>query len=201
MTHPQLTHLDPEQFRRTPWKNGGGLSLDIAGAHSTGGLEDGYDGMLWRFGRTSILQPGPFSDLTGYDRLQLVLNGAGLVLETAQGEIDLRQPLQPVRYDGGIPIVTRLENGPVEVINLIADREQCEIDLRALEPGARLETRPGATTLLYAPDAPCELRAAGQHQHLATGHALRLETPAPCQVVVVTGMVIAASILMRTHLL
>jgi environmental stress-induced protein Ves len=201
MTHPHLTHLDPDQFRRTPWKNGGGMSLDIAGAHSTGGLEDGYDGMLWRFGRTSILQPGPFSDLTGYDRLQLVLNGAGLVLETPEGEIDLRQPLQPVRYDGGTPIVTRLEHGPVEVINLIADRERCDIDLSVLKPGAGLETRPGATTLLYAPDAPCELRAVGQRLYLATGHAVKLDGSTSFPIVVETGMIIAASVLQRTHLL
>lgn len=201
MTQPHLTHLDPEQFRRTPWKNGGGISLDIAGAHAQGASEEGYEGMLWRFGRTSILQPGPFSDLTGYERLQLVLNGAGLVLETPEGEIDLRQPLQPVRYDGGTPITTRLEQGPVEVINLMADREQCDIDLTVLRPGARLDSVPGATTLLYAPDAPCELRAAGQRLHLATGHALKLEGAASWPVVIETGMVVAASILQRTHLM
>ncbi|KQU52594.1 hypothetical protein ASG72_06615 [Bosea sp. Leaf344] len=201
MTHPHLTHLDPEQFQRTPWKNGGGMSLDIAGAHESGASDGGYDGMLWRFGRTSILQPGPFSDLTGYDRLQLVLNGAGLVLETPEGEIDLREPLQPVRYDGGTPIVTRLEQGPVEVINLIADREHCDIDLTVLKPGGRLDTVPGATTLLYAPDAPSELRADGQRLHLATGHAVKLEGGASAPVMVETGTIIAATVLQRTHLL
>ncbi len=199
MTHCTLTHLDPDQFKRTPWKNGGGISLDIAGAQAPGASDDGYDALLWRFGRTSILERGPFSDLTGYERLQLVLNGSGLVLETPDGEIDLREKLKPVRYDGGTPIMTRLENGPVEVVNLMADREQCEIELTVLAAGTRLETVPGATTLLYAPDAPCELRAAGQRLHLATGHALKLEGAEASEVVVETGMVVAASILLRTH--
>src|SRR5262245_30603214 len=103
-----ITPIDPAQYRRTPWKNGGGVTIDIA--------ED--DG--WRFGRTPITAPGPFSDYTGFDRAQVLVSGCGLVLETPDGEIDVRTPFKPVTFAGETPIVSRLEAGPVEVVNLIA---------------------------------------------------------------------------------
>ena len=71
-------------------------------------------GVAWHFGRTAIIEEGPFSDYTGYERLQVVTKGAGLVLIAPDREIDLRLPMQPRRYDGGTPIRTLLERGPVE---------------------------------------------------------------------------------------
>lgn len=191
--------LTPEDYRSTPWKNGGGVSLDIASAHEPGAAPESFDGMLWRFGRTSILQPGPFSDLAGFERLQLVLNGSGLVLQTPDGEIDLREALQPVRYDGGLPVTTRLENGPVEVINLIADREQCDIDMRVLKAGNGAVALPAGASILYTPDAPSAVRAGGRRFELATGHALRCDHAAPLQVTVEEGFVVAACIALRAH--
>ena len=76
-----ITRLDPGRYLRTPWKNGGGVTLDIAFARR-----------VWRFGRTSIAAPGPFSDYTGFDRMQVLVAGRGLVLETPDGEIDVRRP-------------------------------------------------------------------------------------------------------------
>ena len=32
-----------------------------------------WDGMIWRFGRTAIVTPGPFSDLSGFDRQQVLV--------------------------------------------------------------------------------------------------------------------------------
>jgi environmental stress-induced protein Ves len=66
-----ITPLDPAGYRRTPWKNGGGVTVDIA-EH-----ED-----AWRFGRTPITTSGPFSDYSGFDRAQVLVAGRGLVLQT-----------------------------------------------------------------------------------------------------------------------
>ena len=70
-----VVRLDPRAYRRTPWKNGGGITVDIA-----------EDGDVWRFGRTPIVAPGPFSDYSGFDRLQVLVAGRGLVLQTPDGE-------------------------------------------------------------------------------------------------------------------
>ena len=118
-----ITRLDPAAYRRTPWKNGGGVTIDIADAYAPGATAGSWSGMLWRLGRTRIVEPGPFSDLTGYDRILTVIGRRGLVLEIAGGEaLDVREPFRPVRFAGEDRITSRLEAGPVAVLNLMSDR-------------------------------------------------------------------------------
>ena len=121
MTTSTIRRLDPAQYRRSPWKNGGGTTVDIAGQDD-----------IWRFGRTPITAPGPFSDYIGFNRVQVLVAGRGLVLVTPDGEIDVRTPFKPVRFKGETPIKSRLEAGPVEVVNLIGKRSDVAIDLVVL---------------------------------------------------------------------
>ena len=127
-----ITLLDPSQYRRTPWKNGGGVTVDIAEQDD-----------VWRFGRTPITAPGPFSDYAGFDRLQVLVAGRGLVLDTPDGEIDVRTPFKPVRFNGETRIVSRLESGPVEVVNLIGARAKVRIALDVLRSDGALTVEPG----------------------------------------------------------
>ena len=196
MTEPVLTPLPPESFRSKPWKNGGGVTLDIADASRPGADPAGWEGMIWRLGRTAIVQPGPFSDLTGYERLQAVIVGSGLVLDGPDGEIDLRQPLRPVRYDGGISLVSRLENGPVEVVNLIADRALCTVDLVVPVAG---EATPlsGGIHILYAPGEAVRGRCDRDVFVVAPGHALRIDVEAAGTLTVEAGQALLATIRLR----
>jgi environmental stress-induced protein Ves len=199
MSAVTLTALPPEGFRRTPWKNGGGITIDIADAYRPGATAGGWEGMIWRFGRTAITTPAPFSDLTGFERMQMVVVGSGLVLETPDGEIDVRTPFSPVRYDGGTPIVSRLENGPVEVVNLIADRDLCEIDLKATQAAASLSLGPG-THILYAAQALVEAMIGSKAIRLDIGHAVRIDARDALTLTVSDGMAIIASIRLRPPL-
>ncbi len=132
MNPARMTRLDPRIYRRTPWKNGGGVTIDIADAHRPGATPGSWSGMLWRLGRTQIVTPGPFSDLSGYDRILTVIGGSGLVLEIEGGAaLDVRVPFRPVRFRGEDRITSRLEAGPVAVLNLIADRTH-DIDVAIL---------------------------------------------------------------------
>lgn len=190
---PTLTPLSPESFRSKPWKNGGGTTLDIADACRPGADPAGWEGMIWRLGRTGIVAPGPFSDLTGYERLQAVVVGSGLVLDGADGEIDLRQPFRPVRYDGGIPLASRLENGPVEVVNLIADRSLCAIDLVVPVVGEDIVLSGGAH-ILYATGEAVQGRCGETAFTVPGGHALRIDTLAKESLTVEAGQALLASI-------
>jgi environmental stress-induced protein Ves len=192
----RLTPLPPESFRSKPWKNGGGVTLDIADASRPGADPSGWEGMIWRLGRTAIVQPGPFSDLAGYERLQAVIVGSGLVLEGASGEIDLRRPFVPVRYDGGLPLVSRLENGPVEVVNLIVDRAQCSADLIVPELDATLALAP-AIHILYAPGEAVTARCGGEAIAVPGGHALRIDAEASVSLTVEAGRALLATIRLR----
>jgi environmental stress-induced protein Ves len=188
MDKPRSTvaHLDPGQYRRTPWRNGGGTTVDIAFAN------DG-DRELWRFGRTPIVEPGPFSDYSGFDRAQVLVAGSGLVLETPSGEIDVRQPFRPVRFAGETPIVSRLEAGPVEVVNLIGARGRVTIDITVLDEDRVLRVGPG-THIAYNPRGEAKLELDGQRFELAADHGLRLDAVAPSRLAGIVGCLLVASI-------
>ena len=189
----RIEPLGPDSYRRIPWKNGRGALVVIDG-EGAGGWERG--GVAWHFGRTAIVEEGPFSDYTGYERLQVVIKGAGLVLVAADGEIDLRRPMRPQRYDGGRSVRTRLERGPVEVVNLIADRARFAIDLAVPAPGGTCWLRPGRH-VVYAPAGSARVRIAGQAHALDEDHALRIQAEAPAALEVETGAVLVGSILPR----
>jgi environmental stress-induced protein Ves len=177
-----ISLLDPAGYRRTPWKNGGGITVDIA-EHDA-----------WRFGRTPITAPGPFSDYAGFDRVQVLVAGRGLVLDTPDGEIDVRTPFKPVTFTGETPIVSRLEAGPVEVVNLLGDRARVRIDLQVLRAGAAIG-RSAGTHLVHAADGPAVLAIDGAAHRLATDHTLRVEVASPTMVACTEGLVLVGSIL------
>ena len=131
-----IARLDPKAYRRTPWKNGGGVTIDIADDYAPGVAPGSWSGMLWRFGRTQIVTPAPFSDLSGFDRILTVIGGRGLWLDIEGGAaLDVREPCRPVRFRGEDRIVSRLEAGPVAVLNLLADRTRYAIDVLILGKG------------------------------------------------------------------
>ena len=158
-----ITTIDPAQYRRTPWKNGGGTTVDIAEQNG-----------VWRFGRTPITAPGPFSDYAGFDRLQVLVAGRGLVLQTPDGEIDVRAPFKPVAFAGETPIVSRLESGPVEVINLMGERRHVRLDLAVLEAGQQQHLGPGIH-IAYCPAGRAALRLADETHDLRADGGFRIE--------------------------
>ena len=177
-----ITLLTPAQYRRMPWKNGGGVATDVATDEATGGE-------VWRFGRTAIPVPGPFSDYTGYDRVQVLIGGRGLVLDGPDGEIDLRAPFKPVRYRGELPLVSRLEAGPVEVVNLIGLRAQATVDMQVLDAGKSLRLGTG----LHFAYAPTDAATIDTHD-LPADHCLRIEAAGPTMIACGSGRVLVASI-------
>jgi uncharacterized protein len=181
--------LTPAGYRHTPWKNGGGTTTTIASAKDPD--VEGWAGVIWQLGRTPIVTAGPFSDFSGFERMQAVIGGRGLVLETPAGEISLRVPFEPVRYDGATPVVSRLENGPVAVVNLIARKDRCTIDLITLTASGshRLTS---ARHIVLAPDLPAEVRIDGKVHAVPGGHALDFEGSA--HVKLLAGPLLVASI-------
>lgn len=182
-----VTRLSPSQYITTPWRNGGGVTVDIA-------VLTDKDGEVWRFGRTPIVAPGPFSDYRGFDRVQVLVAGGGLVLQTPDGDIDVRQPFRPVRFAGETPIMTRLEAGPVEVVNLIGNRAKVRIDIRVLQAGGDIILGAG-THIAYCPDGPATIDVQGARYELAVNHALHIEADALAPVAASAGRVLLASII------
>jgi environmental stress-induced protein Ves len=173
-----ITLLEPAHYRRTPWKNGGGTTVDIA-------RQDG----VWQFGRTPITAPAAFSDYSGFERLQVLVAGRGLVLRTPTGEIDVRQPLKPVRFAGETPITSRLEAGPVEVVNLIGKRSDVTIDLVVLTAGQTAQLAKG-THLAYAAAGAAKTN----DRDLPADHCLRIDG-GPAMLACAAGVLVVGSVI------
>jgi environmental stress-induced protein Ves len=190
----QITTLDPTSFGHMPWKNGGGVTIDIAVSMLPGFAAGSWEGIVWRFSRTAIVTPGAFSDLSGYDRELALVSGEGLVLGTPVGEIDVRQAFKPVRFTGETSIVSRLEAGPVEVVNLIGDRSRVSIALSCLS-GTAMIARQAGVHIIYAATGSCELSINGNACEIAAGHAARIDAGENFAVTSRLGTAIVASII------
>jgi putative (di)nucleoside polyphosphate hydrolase len=164
--------LGPEDHRMVPWRNGGGTTADIAGARDA----PGWAGTLWRFGTTTIPAPGPFSDLSGFDRI-LVPLGPGLTLHAADGtSLDARRPLRPVGFAGETPLLSALADGPVPVANLILRRDAFRGELTVPAAPARMAVETDETLLVHAV-MPAQVDLAGVPVALPADHTLRIEQP------------------------
>lgn len=189
----KATLLRPDNYTRSPWKNGGGVFTDIADAHRADAPQKDWDSLLWRFASTPIVAPGPFSYMPGIDRLQMVVAGRGLVLKSPTQEFDEREPFTTVRFTGELDIVTELEAGPVEVVNLMARRGAAEIELLALgEPGER--PLAAGTHLVYAARGDCSIRLDGEVLAIPKQGTLKVELSRTSQLGLVSGLAVLGSI-------
>ncbi|WP_448034256.1 HutD/Ves family protein [Bradyrhizobium liaoningense] len=189
----KTTLLKPEHYTRSPWKNGGGIFTDIADAHRADATQKNWDSLLWRFASTPIVAPGPFSYMPGIDRLQMVVDGRGLVLKSPTQEFDEREPFTTVRFTGELEIVTELEAGPVEVVNLMARRGAAEIDLLALkEPGER--PLAVGTHLVYAARGECRIRLDDKNFTVPDEGTLKVELTEPAMLALVSGLAVLGSV-------
>ena len=189
----KTTLLKSEDYTRSPWKNGGGIFTDIADAHRADAQAQDWDSLLWRFASTPIVAPGPFSYMPGIDRLQMVVGGRGLVLKSPSQDFDEREPFTTVRFTGEMEIVTELEAGPVEVVNLMARRGAAEIELLALrEPGERPLS--AGTHLVYAVSGDCSIRLNSEDIVIPAGSTLKVELSVASTLALVSGLAVLASI-------
>jgi uncharacterized protein len=189
----KTTLLTSQDYTRSPWKNGGGIFTDIAGAWRADAPVKDWNSLLWRFASTPIVAPGPFSHMPGIDRLQMVVGGRGLVLRSPTQEFDEREPFTAVRFTGEMEIVTVLEAGPVEVVNLMARRGAAEIELAAMEqPGER--SLAAGTHLVYAARGDCRIRLGAEDFAISHENTLKVELSAESKFMLVSGLVVLGSI-------
>src|SRR5437879_4093597 len=95
---------------RSPWKNGGGVTSEIA-VHPPGA---GLDDFGWRISAAVVAAGGPFSRFEGIDRALLVIGGRGLKLQIAERPpATLTRKSPPLTFPGDIAVQADLVRGPV----------------------------------------------------------------------------------------
>lgn len=130
-------HLVPASaFQTQPWKNGGGLTHEIAREERDGHL-------LWRLSIAEVASDGPFSAFPGLARILTVIEGAGLRLDTPEGCLNAL-PFRPVHFSGDLPVASRRIDGPIRDINVIHDPERIAASVRILDTAAPLDCPPAS---------------------------------------------------------
>jgi hypothetical protein len=112
-------------FTATPWKNGGGITHEALRVPANGGP------FRWRVSVAHIDTSGPFSDFAGYHRNMVLLRGAGIALNFANGEQRvLRRVGELVQFDGALSTHCELLGGPCVDLNLMVSKSMGAVPVR-----------------------------------------------------------------------
>lgn len=155
-------------LKRTPWKNGGGETLELAIAPPGAGIE-AFD---WRISMATIARDGPFSSFPGMDRTLCLMAGAGFELIIDGTAHAITPDSAPCRFRGDVPSSARLVDGAVQDLNVMTDRAGFDHDVVAMGAGAA--SGPGRLRMLVA-RVPMEVEARFGPVRLERLDALRLD--------------------------
>lgn len=164
-----ITLLRPADHRRVPWKNGGGVTTELA-------VEPAADGrFLWRVSIADVVEPGPFSAFPGYDRLIAVVEGDGMRLSVDGAPPVERRRLDPAfAFPGEAAVWCEPTAGPIRDVNLMLDRASAAGTL-TLYAGPALHRADGEAVLVHALAGTLSVTPdGGEPQPLAQGHSLLL---------------------------
>ena len=99
-------------LKAEPWRNGGGVTREIARQGSSDG---GWD---WRVSIADVTKAGDFSAFPGMERVLTVIEGE-LLLLTVDGAEQPLEKYRPFRFDGGAATTGSLPTGDIRDLNVI----------------------------------------------------------------------------------
>lgn len=155
------------------WKNGGGITSEVAAFPSGAGIED-FD---WRISIAEVAEAGPFSRFEGVDRVLTVIEGElALAFGDRPDPVLLTCASPPFAFAGDVPVSGAPLGGTVRDLNVMARRG------KVAAIAERIVLRPGQRQRLDLPEH-CVLVALGsvavrireEDHHLADMDALRVE--------------------------
>lgn len=161
----EIIHLQPEDARDVPWKNGGGRTREFALWPEDASFEEGD--FAWRLSSASVNEAGPFSALPGIERILVVTVGAGL--ELSHGDLAPRarlRRLEPYRFAGDWPTTAALPDGPIADFNVMLDPERARASVEALLLGrrrSRLALAEGHA-FVHVLAGRCDVRVTGEEE-------------------------------------
>jgi uncharacterized protein len=170
MSESSAKILRPDDYRHMPWKNGGGVTVEIA-IHPPGATLDTFD---WRVSMASVVEDGPFSRFADIDRTLSVLSGEGLELFVAgDAPVILTMDSVPHGFAADADTRARLIDGPVTDFNVMTRRGRCRHSVQCVAAGSEDVALPaGATLLASCCEGSANLVVGDQTFALAAGETL-----------------------------
>ena len=112
-----------------PWRNGMGVSWEIASHKEQGAAE-----FSWRFAKARIDRDVPFSIYPGIDRIFMQISGNGLDLEFEGGKVlQVHESFVPHSFACDVPLNCKLRDGPCFDLNLFTARGAYEAQANVLK--------------------------------------------------------------------
>ena len=164
-------------YKRIPWKNGGGMLGDIIASPEGAGL-DVFD---WRVSTAHVGRDGPFSVFPGIDRVMKILGGSSLKLEIAgHGTVTLTTASAPFHFPGDAGTEASLGDGPIDNLNLMVRRGRFDGCMSEQQIGDEfwISPKPGGTVLMFLQKGTVSAQGGSDRQLVAEGDTLVVTSPA-----------------------
>ncbi|WP_042423177.1 HutD/Ves family protein [Streptacidiphilus anmyonensis] len=108
----------------SPWKNGGGVTREVASSPSGAGEFD------WRVSLADVASGGPFSFFEGVDRIITVVRGEGMALTVDGALTVVSERYRPFAFSGDAQTDCRLLGDPLVDFNVMTRRGAVSADVR-----------------------------------------------------------------------
>ena len=110
--------LRRDAYRKMPWKNGKGVTEEVASFPDGAGL----DAFIWRLSIAHVAEDGPFSVFPGIDRTITLLSGDGMTLDLPEESVELHVSGDPFAFSGDLEISSRNRGGSTVDFNVMTRR-------------------------------------------------------------------------------
>ncbi len=146
MTHSTgpVQFLPAAERPATAWRNGGGVTREVAGYPAGSGLDD----FAWRVSLADVGSAGPFSAFPGVDRVITLVEGPGMALTVDGVEHVVDAPLCPFAFPGDAATDCRLLGGPLVDFNVMTRRGRATAELTLATESRPLVVAADTTVLL-----------------------------------------------------
>ncbi|MBG5883998.1 HutD family protein [Providencia alcalifaciens] len=173
-----IQKLTAQDYKKMPWKNGQGFTLELARSHG-----EGLENFDWRVSIADVKSAGSFSFFPNKQRIIGVLEGTGIVLQ-----IDKNSPVSLLQkqfhaFNGESDVYAELINEAIRDFNLIYNPEKYSARLQWVScESANSWISNGNCVLIFNLQGKLELQVDGQHSVLNDFETLLVEkTGAPTQ--------------------
>ncbi|WP_162244237.1 MULTISPECIES: HutD family protein [unclassified Rhizobium] len=114
-----MNFLRAEDQRLVPWKNGCGVTREVA-VYSDKGMGPEF---LWRVSIAIVNKDGPFSIFEGVDRTIAVMHGDGIILHSGGNSVSLTPTSEPHAFKGELPVEASVMESQTTDLNVMSRRE------------------------------------------------------------------------------
>ncbi|MBD9497872.1 MULTISPECIES: HutD family protein [unclassified Ensifer] len=151
--------LHPADYKRMPWKNGKGETVEIAVFPPNATVED-FD---WRISTATVVSDGPFSTFDDIDRTLTVLTGEGIELTVGGSTPIICYPdSDPYTFPADVTTIARLVDAPISDLNVMSRRGRCGHRVLRRTFDRELEVGSDTAETLVIIASSCQLKSTGE---------------------------------------